>query len=202
MKEGQFEEALEDFNTAIEMQPTYYMAYLGRGRCLMKLSNRHEEAIHDFNEALMYSEDCHQARLYKAACLEELDEWEEASKERSRVPKAVRDQFNQSSSPLLRKASSSPNVITTTTGGAEAAEGQSVRKGDIVDEEDLERYEEFAKQWKEGKAREKNIQDFLHGRRGWYVQSAATKRAVAQRADQRTKLQRSAYSSGSYQVSK
>jgi tetratricopeptide (TPR) repeat protein len=50
-RENRFEEAVRDFNKAIELKPDYTEAYNNRGN-LFSNANRNEAALHDFNKAI------------------------------------------------------------------------------------------------------------------------------------------------------
>lgn len=43
--------AIVNYNKAIELDPTYFLAYIHRGQCFLK-REKHQEAINDFTESL------------------------------------------------------------------------------------------------------------------------------------------------------
>jgi tetratricopeptide (TPR) repeat protein len=50
-KKGQYDQAISDFNRAIEINPRYTMAYNNRG-IVYRIKGRYDQAISDFNKAI------------------------------------------------------------------------------------------------------------------------------------------------------
>jgi len=61
---GQWQQALEDFNRAIELKPDYAKAITHRGAAYSRMG-KHDRAIEDHNEAIRLREDYAEAYTYR-----------------------------------------------------------------------------------------------------------------------------------------
>ena len=239
------EKALVLIDAAIEMQPSYYMSYVSKGKLLIRME-KFEAALAALDEAREYADEsgscCHLIHLYKSQALEGVDEYEEAAMERARVPKHIREEQTETlerrRQTLIRAGASAVDVRysggapnhdrsegprATTAGGEDTrkhrydADGNSLtsdtfsdlsgsapqsyidpltgqevqqrgRRGDTIDDEDRARFQAYSDQCVFAVKRQQNIHNFLHGKRGWYVQSAGAKREATLRGDRRAKL--------------
>ena len=71
MKQQRYEEALEFFQTLIEVQPGRVKAYIGKGISLVRLK-RHEDALRSFDRALALDPTLKEARTHRAQVLKTL----------------------------------------------------------------------------------------------------------------------------------
>jgi tetratricopeptide (TPR) repeat protein len=77
MLEKKYEEALSDYNKAIELRPNYYDAYNNRGLLLSDM-NRINEALKDYNRAVEFGPNHFEVYNNRGLLLMEMNEYKEA----------------------------------------------------------------------------------------------------------------------------
>jgi protein O-mannosyl-transferase len=77
MDESRFDEALRDFNKAIELKPEYSDAYNNRGK-LLKSTGRYEDMLSDFNKAIESNSDNFEAHNNRGNVLCIMKKYDEA----------------------------------------------------------------------------------------------------------------------------
>lgn len=75
--EGKYEEAIECFDKALELDPTYIRAYNNKG-CVFEALNKHEEAIECYDKAIELNPDDHETYNNKQFVLSKLNKKGEA----------------------------------------------------------------------------------------------------------------------------
>lgn len=176
---GREDEAIQHYSAALDLNPNYALAYLQRGKAHQK-KGEFELAIHDFEDCLVLDDTLHVARFAKIECLEAQDEFELAVMELSRIPPHLRANYESK-----KKAVKEFEI--------DLAGSQSV-----VDAEEDDRFQKFHDDFVKEQVRRQNRFDFIHGRRGQYVISAAERRRRQQRADQKYRFQVFEASNGAF----
>ena len=81
---GNKEEAIHQYNKAIQLNPNYTEAYFNKGICLSNL-NKKEDAILMYNKAIELNNNYVDAYFQRGYCLFSLDRFEEAMNEMNKV---------------------------------------------------------------------------------------------------------------------
>jgi hypothetical protein len=115
------------------------------------------------------------------------------SKSKSSGTKSLRDSL------CCNDDTAAPRYVAVEGATATTADGRPPRKGDIVDEEDKKRFAEYEAKWKAEATHARNIRNFINGKRGWYVQDPAKRRAATRRADRQQQLAMYDVGRGPYQ---
>ena len=89
-REGDSDAAIAAFTAAIARHPTYFVGYLRRGMALLA-AGEHDKALADLDECLRYHAGDVDAIEGKAQCYEAMGDDDLAVRERSRIPREVRD---------------------------------------------------------------------------------------------------------------
>ena len=77
LREGKFDEAIDDFNTAIEIQPEFVAAYNNRGLAYGR-KGENDLAINDFNTAIELQPEFAEAYNNRANVYDDKDDFEKA----------------------------------------------------------------------------------------------------------------------------
>ncbi len=77
MDENKMEEAFNDFNKALSINPKYFMAYYNRGN-MFKKQKQYEKAVADYNSAILYQANFDKAFNNRGSVYKELNRLDEA----------------------------------------------------------------------------------------------------------------------------
>ena len=159
--------ALEAYTEAIEMFPTYYFSWLRRATLYTQLG-RYGAAIDDLAECERLRPSDPEIYLARAAVFEAQDEYEEAAKERARMPDEAKEILKRQKEQIAER---------------KAAEQEAAANSAY-----MEKYGDREHQVRAGMRKDYNRARMMSGKRGHYVQSDADKRIVQQRQQHRAEL--------------
>mmetsp|Transcript_8237 Transcript_8237/g.25704 ORF Transcript_8237/g.25704 Transcript_8237/m.25704 type:complete len:226 (-) Transcript_8237:64-741(-) len=158
--EGAHDAALESYTEAIEMFPTYYFSWLRRATLLTEMG-RYDAAIDDLAECERLRPTDPDVYLARAAVFEAQDEFEEAAKERARMPPEAKE--------ILQRQKQ------------QAADRRAAAEDAAGNETYDEKYGEHEEKFRAAMQKDYNRQRMVSGRRGHYIQSDADRKVVERR---------------------
>jgi tetratricopeptide (TPR) repeat protein len=176
-KQGAFEASMEAYTEAIEMFPTYYFSWLRRATLQTEMG-LYGAAFDDLAECERLRPTDPEVYLARAAIYEAQDEFEEAAKERARMPDEAKATHKRQKE--------------------QAAEARAAaEEAELEETEYAQKYGEHEARLRKAMQHDHNRQRMVTGKRGHYVQSESDKKIVQRRANFKTEVMKLDTAAGS-----
>lgn len=185
-KEQKYDEALEQFDLAVESQPSYYFSYVRRAHLLAELG-RFSEAQIDLDDALKLRPTDPDVIVARIQLLEMQDEYELAAMEKARIPsQALKTQVEARLKQLAQPAGSDPDsvVVGTASHSHEPHDGSyTAPDGDRHGDDGDDKYAEHERRFRKALQHDEQRRRMVHGQRGHYIQSDGDRRVAKRRLE-------------------